>query len=53
VEVNFGLKLQKLPSETLDMLKQFTVNPQAKEARMSKSKIETMLIGFIDIRHFM
>jgi hypothetical protein len=32
VNVNFCVKLQKLPSETLEMLNSLWLNPQAKEA---------------------
>jgi hypothetical protein len=32
VNVNFCVKIQKSPSEKLDMLKKVYVNPQAKEA---------------------
>jgi hypothetical protein len=49
VNVNFCVKLQNSPNETLEMLT-VTVNPQAKEATDVKVKIKTMLKCFCDMR---
>jgi hypothetical protein len=59
VNVNFFVKMQKSPSETLEILK--TVYSESimnknddfklpKKPRMSKPKIKTMFICFLDIR---
>jgi hypothetical protein len=51
VNVNFGVKLQKSPSKTLkDVENSLWWIPKPKKPRISKSKIEIMLICFSDIR---
>jgi hypothetical protein len=51
VNVNFCVKLQKSPNETLEIVKTvYGESPGQKKPRISKSKIETVSICFFDIK---